>query len=216
MTSFKMMLLAAAIVAPVFGATALQAQTVAVADPQAAVAGSTAFTTARTQIEATYKTQLDQAQARSTAIQGELQPLVTKLQNDQKANVAQATLQSEYASIQQRQQAGQQEIARITEPAQRAQAYAVEQIQARLGEAVQNVIKARNISMIVSPQAVLVAQPAADVTSAVTAELNRLVPSVGTTPPAGWQPGQQGAAAPAAGARPAAAPAGNSRRNGGR
>ena len=48
-------------------------------------------------------------------------------------------------------------------------------------------------------------EPVAATLAAITAELDRLVPTVATTPPAGWQPGQQGAAgAPAApGARPA-------------
>ena len=52
----------------------------------------------------------------------------------------------------------------------------------------------------------------ADITAAITTELDRLVPTVNSTPPANWQPGQQGAAPagagarPAAGSRPAAAP----------
>ena len=47
----------------------------------------------------------------------------------------------------------------------------------------------------------------ADITPAVITELNALVPSVGITPPAGWQPGQaQGAAAAPAPATPAQAP----------
>ena len=46
----------------------------------------------------------------------------------------------------------------------------------------------------------------ADITPAVITELNALVPSVGITPPAGWQPGGRQGAAPAA-AAPAAAQA---------
>ena len=63
--------------------------------------------------------------------------------------------------------------------------------------------------------------PGHPITAAVTAELDRLVPTVNTTPPANWQPGQGGQAAGAApaGAAPAATPApaatGN-RRNSGR
>ena len=65
-------------------------------------------------------------------------------------------------------------------------------------------VRARNVSMLVRPDAVLFAAPTADVTSAITTELDRLVPTVSVTPPANWQPGQQGGAAAAA---PAAAPA---------
>jgi hypothetical protein len=69
---------------------------------------------------------------------------------------------------------------------------------------VQNAVRAKNVSLLVSPQAVLFMQPTADITSAVTAELDKLVPTVSITPPAGWQPGQQGGQQ---GAAPAAAPA---------
>ena len=85
--------------------------------------------------------------------------------------------------------------------------------QARLGEAVQTVVRARNVSLLVSPQAVLFLQPTADITPAVTTELDRLVPSVNTTVPANWQPGQQQAAA---GARPTTPPPVTPARTGGR
>jgi len=120
-------------------------------------------------------------------------------------NANQASLQQQATTIQTREQAAQAEIQRITLPAQRAQAYAIEQISAKLPDAVQAVVRARNVSMLVRPDAVLFAGPTADVTSAITTELDRLVPTVSVTPPANWQPGQQqGASAAAA---PAAAPA---------
>ena len=220
MTKFAKLLLAASVAAPAaLVAPAAQAQVngVAVADPDGAIAASKAWLAARTQIQTTYATQLSQADTRSRAIQAELQPLVTQFQTAQRANAAAATLQPQYAAIQAKQQAGQQEIARITAPAERAQAYVVEQIRAKLGEAVQNVIRAKNVTLLVSPQAVLIAQPTADITTAVTAELDRLVPSVSTAVPANWQPGQQGQAA--AGTAPGAAPVpavAPTRRSGGR
>jgi len=80
---------------------------------------------------------------------------------------------------------------------------------------VQNAVRAKNVSLLVSPQAVLFMQPTADITSAVTAELDKLVPTVSITPPANWQPGQAGqqGAAPANAPAPAAtAPAAPARR----
>jgi Skp family chaperone for outer membrane proteins len=192
-----------AIAAPVIAQTG----TVAVADPEAAVANSRAWATARTQIETTYKAQIDQANARREAIGKELQPLVTAFNTARaQPNANQAALQTQAQAIQTRQQAAEQELGRITLPAQRAQAYAIEQISARLNEAVQAVITSRNISVLVRPDATLFVQPAANITPAITTELDRLVPSVGTTPPANWQPGQQGAA-PAAAAPAATTPA---------
>lgn len=209
MTKIAKLLLAAALIAP--GALAIQPASaqvaaVAVADPQGAVAGTKAFQGAVAQIRTTYKAQIDQAQARGKAIDAELQPLVTQFQAAQRApGATNASLAPQYQAIQAKQQAGQQEIARITAPAERAQAYAVEQIQSHLAEAVRNVSTTRNIGLLVSPQAVLFLQPAADVTTAITAELDRLVPSVSTAVPANWQPGQTqpAGAAPAAAAAPA-------------
>ncbi|MBN3536451.1 OmpH family outer membrane protein [Sphingomonas pseudosanguinis] len=204
-------------------ATSAQAQVngVAVADPQGAIAGSRAWAAARQQIETTYKTQLDQAETRRTALTRELEPLVQAFQTARsQPNANQTALRTQAEQIETRQQAANQELQRLTQPAVRAQTYAVEQLQARLGEAVQNAVRAKNVSLLVSPQAVLFMQPTADITTAVTAELDKLVPTVSITPPANWQPGQGGqqaatpANAPAPAAAPAAAPA--RRQNSGR
>lgn len=208
MTMIKKLLLAAALATPaavVATAATAQVSGVAVADPQAAIANTKAWTTARTQIEGTYKTQLDQAEARRRAIATELQPLVTAYQNAARApGASEASLRPQAQAIQSRETAANQELGRLTAPAQRAQAYAIEQIQAQLNTAVQNAVRARNVSLLLSPQAAIFAQPAADITPAITTELDRLVPSVNTTPPANWQPGQQGQAAAAPATVPAA------------
>ena len=224
MKTISKLLLAAALVAPAATvATRAQAQVngVAVADPQGAIAGSRAWAAARQQIETTYKTQLDQAETRRTALTRELEPLVQAFQTARsQPNANQAALRTQAEQIESRQQAANQELQRLTQPAVRAQTYAVEQLQARLGEAVQNAVRAKNVSLLVSPQAVLFMQPTADITTAVTAELDKLVPTVSITPPANWQPGQGGqqaatpANAPAPAAAPAAAPA--RRQNSGR
>jgi Skp family chaperone for outer membrane proteins len=204
MTALKTLLVAAALVAP--AAASAQVGGIAVANPDQAIGASRAWTAARTQIETTYKAQLDQAQTRRDAIGRELQPLVTAFQTARAApNANQAALQQQAQTIETRQQAGQAELARLTAPAQRAQQFAIEQISNRLPEAVQNVVRTRNVSLLLRPDAALFAQPAADITSSITTELDRLVPSVGITPPANWQPGQQQQGA--AGAAPTTAPA---------
>jgi Skp family chaperone for outer membrane proteins len=219
--TLKSMILAAALIAPAtLAATTATAQVagVAIADPQAAMVNTRAWTAARTQIQTTYKAQIDQAETRRQTAERELQPLITAFNTARAAPSAnQASLQSQAQAIQSRQATAQQDLDRLTLPAQRAQAYALEQIQAQLGTAVQNAVRAKNVTVLLNPQAALFAQPTADITSAITAELDRLVPSVNTTPPANWQPGQQaGGAAPAAAGTPAPAatpPASNNRRN---
>lgn len=208
MKTFKTILLAAAFAAPGIVAAvpaAAQVNGVAVADPEAAVANSAAFKNANTQIQTTYKAQIDQANTRRAAIEAELRPLITAAQTAAKApGATEASLRPQLQAIQTKEQAGNAELQRLTAPAQRARAYAVEQIQRQLGAAVQNVVRSKNVSMLVSPQALLFAQPTADVTAAITAELDRLVPNVSIAVPADWQPGQQQAGAAPAAAAPAA------------
>ncbi len=209
MTTFKTLLLAAALVAPAaMTATAADAQVsgIAVADAQGAIANSKAWNTARAQIETTYKAQLDQAEARRQAVARELQPLVTAFQTAQRApGATEATLRPQAQAIQTRENAANQELARLTQPAQRAQQYAIEQIQAKLSDAVTAAVRAKNVSLLLRPEAALFAQPTADITAAITTELDRLVPSVSTAVPANWQPNQNGQQQQ--GAAPAPAPA---------
>ena len=216
MTNFKHLLLAAALVTPgAFTAATATAQVagIAVGDPEAAVANSKAWATARTQIQTTYKAQLDQANTRRQAITTELQPLVAAYQKAAAApGATEASLRTQAQAIQTREQTANAELQRLTAPASRAQAYAIEQISAKLPDAVNGAVRAKNVSLLLRPNAALFANPTADITSAITAELDRTVPTVGITPPANWQPGQQGdaqgAAAPAAAA---AAPAATTR-----
>jgi Skp family chaperone for outer membrane proteins len=210
MTMYKKILLATVLAAPgaLIGATQAQAQTVAVADLDAAVSNSKAFQKANGEIQTSFKTQLDQAQARRAAIQKELEPLLLALDTNKDGQLSQAELEAaqranrpEVAQIQQKQAAGSQEVGRLEQPAVRAQQYAIEQISGRLNAAVQSAIAKRSVSVLLKPSSLIFVQPTADITGVITAELDASVPSVSITPPAGWQPGQQGqqaAAAPAA------------------
>ena len=211
MTLFKSLMLAAVAATPIVAATAVPATAqiagVAVADPEAAIQNSNAWKTAIGQIQTTHKAALDQAQARTTAVQNELRPLVQQLQTaSQQANANQQQLQTQAAAIQQKEQAAQAEIGRLTQPAQLARAYAFEQINRQVSPAVNAVIAARKLQLLLRPEALLYAGQATDVTALITTELNRLVPSVTITPPAGWQPGQQQQGAAPAAAAPAATP----------
>jgi Skp family chaperone for outer membrane proteins len=200
---FKAALLAAA---PVFAiATPAQAQAVegiAVADIQGAVQKSAAFITAMNQMKTTYATQITTFETRSKALQAEIAPLVTAFQAAQKANTPQATLQTQYTAIQQKQQAAQAELQRLSAPIARAQGYVEEQIGAKLDAAIKAAMVAKKVNLVLNPQATISYQPSVDITDAVVAELNRTVPTVSITPPAGWQPGGQGGAAAPAPAAP--------------
>ncbi|PCD03024.1 outer membrane family protein [Sphingomonas spermidinifaciens] len=198
--------LIAAALAPVAIAAPSLAQVngIAVANPESAVLQSNAWKTAISQIQTTYKTQLDQAQARQTAVQNELRPLVEAFEKARAApNANEASLRTQATTIQQREQTANAELQRLTQPVQRARAYAAEQIGAQLQAAVNAAMSKKKVTLLLRPEAAVSAQPSTDITADVTAELNRLVPNVSITPPANWQPGgQQGAAAAPAAAAP--------------
>lgn len=209
----KMMIKAALLAATPFAlaagvipvATAQAAGGVGVADVQAAVQKTNAFTTAMTQMKTTYAAPIAAFDARSKALQAALQPQIVAFQAAQKApNANQAALQTQYTAIQQKQQAAQAELQRLSAPIARAQAYVEEQIGAKLDGAIKTAMTAKGVSLVVSPQAAISYAPSVDLTDAITAELNKLVPSASITPPANWAPGGQGGAA----AAPASAPQG--------
>lgn len=193
--------LIAAALAPIALATPAVAQVngIAVADPENAVLQSNAWKTAVSQIQTTYKAQIDQAQARQNAVQTELRPLVEAFNKARSApNANEAALRTQATAIQQKEQAANAEIQRMTQPAQRARAYAAEQIGAQLQAAVNAAMTRKQVTLLLRPEAAVQAQPSTDITADVTTELNRLVPNVSITPPANWQPGgQQQAGAPA-------------------
>ena len=212
MNTYKKILLATVLAAPgAVLAGQANAQAVAVVDPQAVVANTKAFSAANAQIRTTYKAALDQSEARRAVVEKEIETLVLALDTDKNGKVseaelaaAQAAKRPEIASIQQKQTALQQEVGRIEAPAVRAQQYAVEQIFLKFADALKSVVAKRGVQVVVRPEAVLYMAPTADITAAITTELDGLVPSVGITPPANWQPGQQQGAPAAA---PAATPA---------
>lgn len=181
----------AALAAPIAFAAPAGAQ-VAVADLSGAISQSTAFQAARTQIQTQYKTQIDAANARGTALQGQLAPLAQELQTLQ-GNPAtpQATLQAKVAAFQQRREAAQRELAGMQAPFERPLAYAQEQVADKLDAAVRAAMAAKGVTILIRPDAVLIANPAGDLTQDIVAQLNNQVKTVSITPPAGWQPGQQ-------------------------
>jgi len=202
-------------VSPMLAApAAAQARGVAVADVRVAAARSNAFSTASQQIQTTYKAQIDQAEARGQTLQAELNVLVAKYNEEAKKTPQnQAALQAAAKAVQDKRQSASEELSKINGPVDLAVAYVEDQISVRMNEAIKAAMTAKKIDLLLSPEAVLARENNVDITDAVVTELNRLLPSVSITPPAGYQPGQlvqqknqeavnaaraqQGAAAPA-------------------
>ena len=167
-------------------------QGTAVINLDAAIVQSNAFKAAEGQIKTTYGTQITQVQTRQTALQTELTPLRTEIENLQKNPATpKATLDAKIASFQTKAQTAQTELQKLAAPFARAEAYAKEQITAKLEQAVRAAMTAKKVSVALQPDSVVLATPAGDLTPDVVTQLNALIPSVSVTPPANWQPGQQ-------------------------
>ncbi|SMC47631.1 OmpH family outer membrane protein [Novosphingobium sp. B1] len=184
---------------------------IAIANPSAVVAASSAYQTAQTQRPTTYKPQIDQANARKAQIEAQLKPLVDKLQADSKAaNPNRAALQQQYEQIQQIEQAGQQQIQQILEPLNLSQQYVLEQIGDKLDAATQAAMDKKKITLVLDSQSVIKAGQVYNLNQDILAELNKAIPSAQLVPPAGWLPraqreqqAQAQAAQPATAAQPA-------------
>src|SRR3546814_3775176 len=87
-------------------------------------------------------------------------------------------------------QAVKGELGRMGGPVERALAYVEDQISVRMNEAVKAAMTARKIDLLLQPDAVLARENNVDITDAVVAELNKILPNVTITPPAGYKPGQ--------------------------
>ena len=187
---------------------------VGVADLQAAMAKSNAYRVAQTNRQNTYRPTVDAAQARARQIDAQLKPLIDQFNADRAAKKPEAVLQGQLTQIQTIQAQGEAEIKTMLVPIELSEAYVREQIADKMGQAVNNVMSKRGITLLLGPDAVILASQNYDVTDAVVAELNVLVPSVQIVPPPGWVPRaereaqaqQQGQPRPAA--APAAKPAG--------
>ncbi|EJL34610.1 OmpH family outer membrane protein [Novosphingobium sp. AP12] len=167
-------------------------QGLGVASFDAVIANSNAYKAAETQRQTTYKAQYDQAQARNTALNAQIKPLVDKFNADrQGGKVADAQLQQQAGAIQQLQENGKAELQRILQPVGLSQAYVNEQIEDKLNDAVKAAMSKKNVSILISPDAILAVNGGAyNLNQDILTELNTALPSAQLVPPAGWEPRQ--------------------------
>jgi Skp family chaperone for outer membrane proteins len=166
---------------------------IATADTAVAIARSKALGTAYQQIGTQYTSFAQQMQAKRV----EINNINSQLDTDKNKELTQAELDAAIKAknpLLTQVDTKQREINQLQEPIVKAQLYAVEQIAMKYEAAQQAVITAKKINMILAPDAFVWAPDAVDVTTAITAELDKAVPSVGIVPPADWRPSRQGAA----------------------
>ena len=161
---------------------------IAVVNPPATVAGSSALSAAYQQINTTYASQITQIQQK----QQQAQTLIQQLDTNSDGNLDQTEQQAAQSAPQAQQiQTLEQEIGQLQNQVESARVYAIEQILQQYSAALQTVTTADNIQVVLSPEAVTWSAPAANINQKVVAALNARVPSVQITPPQNWQPSQQ-------------------------
>jgi len=189
----KTMLAGLMLAAPILTASPVHAQArgVGVVSVDAAIQRTSAYQTAEAQIQSTYATQIQQWQTRAQALRAELIPLEQAAQAAQQASPNAQTPPAVVTTFAQRRQAADQELAPLRRPVVLARQYAREQIFIHFNDALVAASAASNVDMVLKPDAItwLASNSIADITAAVTIQLNSRVPSVQAIPPAGWNPG---------------------------
>jgi Skp family chaperone for outer membrane proteins len=198
----KKAILAALLAAPAAFVIAAPAQAqvsgIAYANPTSVVASSKAFGAANQQISTTYKAAFDQMQQRRQALDTELKPLVAQLDankdgkvSDEEAKAAQTAKNPAIDRIRTAQTNAQNDMARLSNPAARAELFAIESVLRQYEAAQLRVVNARKISVVLSPEVFMYAPDSANISQAITAEIDKVAPTVSIQPPADWQPSRE-------------------------
>jgi len=163
-----------------------------VADISLMVDNSDAVRAANQQRTVTYKAQIDTYNARVSAIQAQIKPLVDKFQRDQQVpNPNQQSLATQANTIQQIQENAQRELQTLLQPVALSQAYVREQVDAKLGDAVKAAMGKRKVTILINADAVAALNGNAyNLNQDIIAELNRLIPNAQLVPPQGWEPAE--------------------------
>ena len=185
--------LAAATILAAAPATA-QVSGIATASPDSVILNAKAFGAANTQIASTYKAQLDQATTKQTALTTQIRTILDTNKDNQisqeEYQASQVATNPLSGRVKAAETAGQPSIDQLRAPAVKAQAYAIEQVALKYDAALQAVVRAKNINIVLSPNAIQYAPPTVDITKDVIAEIDRQTPTVTITAPANWQPSQ--------------------------
>lgn len=155
------------------------------------ILGTTAFQNAYKQVESTYAAQITQLRTLSTQRQEALKGIDTNGDsevNDEELKAAEGT--QAFTTL----QTLDRQIAQVTNQVDAGQIFAIQEIYKQYPAALQEVITANQVQMLVRPEALLYAPKEADLTSKVVTSLNTKVTQVGIVPPAGWQPTRKGVA----------------------
>lgn len=154
----------------------------------AAVVNSNAYQVAAQQRPVTYKATVDAYNVRAGQLDAQIKTMIDKFSADRAAKKPDAVLQPQYVAIQQFEAQAKEELQRMRMPITFSESYVIEQIAEKLDQAVQEAMSKRGITILLGPDAVIARTNAYEMTPAIIAELNILLPSANLVPPQGWVP----------------------------
>ena len=201
MNMIQTSLIAIAISAPtllVAQTASAQATSIAVIDPAGAIFNAKALSAASSSISTKFKADYERIGARQRTLASTVQPLLAKLDsnNDKRIDdtelaAAESARRPELQQIATARQTAEREITQMATPANLAEAYAIDQIRQKYRPALDKVAGARRVGLVLTTDTAAFVQPTADLTQAVTAEIDTSLPTANITPPANWQPSQE-------------------------
>lgn len=182
-SSIAAVVLAVAATGAVSAPASAQVAGIATSSPEAVILQSQARINAYNAISTANTSQIQQI----SALRTELNTLSQGLDTNSDRNVTQAEADAQPALWQQY-ETKEKQIEQLSGPIVLAQYYVIEQLLERYNEAQGQVIKAKNIQIMLTPEAFQYAGDNVDVTADILTALNGLVPAVTTTPPSSYQP----------------------------
>jgi len=185
----KKLLIGAAGAALAFAAPA-GAQSIATTQPVLAIVAAKAFGDGNRAVQTQYKAQLDQIDAKRREQQRYLAQLDKnndKQVDDAELKAAQDAKSPVLAQVDQ----VNQDINKLENPILLARLYVLEQVSEKFDTALAKIVAHRKLAAVLTPNSFVYLAPNSDITQALTAEIDRIAPSVPTTPPADWKPDQQ-------------------------
>ncbi len=179
--------LAAASIMVSGSASAQVAGGLASADPLFAIAKAKALTAGFNQINTSYASYYTQMEAKTNEIVA-MQKQLDVNKDNQLSEDEIAAAQKAKSPVIQSIQTKQAELNKLQEPIVLAQYFVIEGVTAQYEAALQSVVAAKKISMVLSPESVIYSAPAGNITQDVTNAIDSRVPAVAVTPPANWRP----------------------------
>lgn len=180
----KRMILALGTGVAIFASAPVVAQSIGYADRTIAIVNTAAFKNGFQQINQTYAQNIQMMAQKEQ----EISTLLLPLDSNKDGNLSEQELANAPKATVDRVNQLNTEMQQLQQPIMVSRIYVLEQINTQYEAAQLAVVKAKKISVIVKPEALLYAPDSANLTQALVAEIDTRLPQAAITPPDGWQP----------------------------